>query len=353
LVFEIEKKDMERTMTAQGWLRTTIAASVLAVASVAAAQQNISSSDIQRLQDQAYQAGSEVSRLRSTDPNSAARLETELDDLRDEVVYLKVKMRKEGTVTRSEYSDVRDRLQDLRSRARGESNSSSTWSQGDSSRTGSTSGVNGGVSGGTAGGVSGGVAGGSSTGASGGVYDDRRPSSSSSSRTAIPVGQEIDVRLQAQLTSDTAQVEDRFEATTATDLYRGNEVLIPAGSVMRGVVSSVKRASRTERKGEMTVAFDQITVNGRNYPMRGTVTQALESEGIRGEVGRIGAGSAVGAIIGGIIGGVKGALIGVLVGGGGTIAATEGKDVTLPAGTLLRVRLDSPPNIRSATENPR
>ena len=32
--------------------------------------------------------------------------------------------------------------------------------------------------------------------------------------------------------------------------------------------------------------------------------------------------------------------------GGGTIAATEGKDVTLPAGTILRVRLDTPPNIR-------
>jgi hypothetical protein len=329
-------------MTSQGWLRATIAASVLAIASVATAQQSISSSDIQRLQDQAYQAGSEVSRLRSTDASSAARLETELDDLRDEVIYLKVKMRKEGTVTRSEYSDVRDRLQDLRSRARGESNSSSTWSQGGSARTDTTSGVSGGGSSGTPGGV----AGGSSNGGSGGVSDDRRPTSSPNSRTAIPAGQEIDVRLQGQLTSDTAQVEDRFEATTAADLYRGNEVLVPAGSVMRGVVSSVKRASRTERKGEMTVAFDQITVNGRNYPMRGTVTQALESEGIRGEAGRIGAGSAVGAIIGGIIGGVKGALIGVLVGGGGTIAATEGKDVTLPAGTLLRVRLDSPPNIR-------
>ena len=130
------------------------------------------------------------------------------------------------------------------------------------------------------------------------------------------------------------------------DLYRGNDVLIPAGSVLRGVVSSVNRASRTDRKGQLTVAFDQIAVNGRTYPMRGTVTQALESEGIRGEAGRIGAGSAVGAIIGGIMGGVKGALIGVLIGGGGTIAATEGKDVTLPPGTILRVRLDTPPNIR-------
>jgi hypothetical protein len=179
------------------------------------------------------------------------------------------------------------------------------------------------------------------------VDDERRPTrQSSDNRSGIPVGQEIDVRLQAPLTSDTAQVEDRFEATTAADLYRGNEVLIPAGSLVRGVVSSVKRASRTERKGELTVAFDQVTINGRSYPMRGTVTQALESDGIRGEAGRIGAGSAVGAIIGGIMGGVKGALIGVLIGGGGTIAATEGKDVTLPAGTVLRVRLDTPPNIR-------
>jgi len=162
----------------------------------------------------------------------------------------------------------------------------------------------------------------------------------------LATGQEIDVRLQKELTSDTAQVEDRFEATTAVDLYRGNDVLIPAGSMMRGVVSSVNRASRTDRKGSMTVAFDQVTVNGRAYPMRGTVTQALESEGIKGEIGRIGAGSAVGAIIGGIIGGTKGALLGVLIGGGGTIAATEGKDVHLPAGTLLRVRMDTPPNIR-------
>jgi hypothetical protein len=115
---------------------------------------------------------------------------------------------------------------------------------------------------------------------------------------------------------------------------------------VRGIVSSVNRASRTDRKGSLTLSFDQVTVNGRSYPMRGTVTQALESEGIRGEVPRIGVGSAVGAIIGGIIGGGKGALIGVLVGAGGTLAATEGKDVTLPAGTVLRVRLDSPPALR-------
>jgi len=325
-------------MTAKGWLRTVIAAGALSVAGVATAQQSVSSSDIQRLQDQVYQANSEVGRLRSTDSTLASRLENELDDLRDEIVYLKVKMRKEGSVNRTEYSDVRDKLQDLRARARGESaQGGATYSRPDDRQRGT------------------GIGSGSGSGSSTGVYDDRRSTSSSSSsrtqsgRSAIPTGQEIDVRLQTQLSSDNAQVEDRFEATTAADLYEGNTVLIPAGSVMRGVVSSVNKATRTDRKGSLTVAFDQVTINGRSYPMRGTVTQALESEGIRGEAGRIGAGSAVGAIIGGIVGGVKGALLGVLIGGGGTIAETEGKDVTLPPGTILRVRMDSPPEITASS----
>ena len=154
------------------------------------------------------------------------------------------------------------------------------------------------------------------------------------------------MRLERELTSDTAQVEDRFTATTVVDLYQGNDVLIPAGSTLRGVVSSVNKASRTDRKGSLTVAFDQVTVRGRSYPIHATVTQALESEGIKGEVGKIGAGAGVGAIIGGILGGAKGALLGVLIGGGGTIAATEGKDVTLPAGSLLRVKFDQPVQIR-------
>jgi hypothetical protein len=112
------------------------------------------------------------------------------------------------------------------------------------------------------------------------------------------------------------------------------------------VVSSVDKATRTDRKGSMTVAFDQITVHGREYPMRGTVTQAIESEGVKGEVGKIGAGAGVGAILGGILGGAKGALLGVLIGGGGVVAATPGKDVTLPAGTVLRVRFDQPLTVR-------
>jgi hypothetical protein len=294
----------------------------LGVAAPATAQTAVTTADIQRLQDEVYQASTDVSRLRTSDALQAGRLQDELDTLREDVIYLKVKLRKENTVSRGEYTQVRDQLQDLRARARGESRGSTPRA--------STSTTTAGVP----------------PTESAPIYDDRsRPTTTRQGQRGIPVGQEIDVRIQTELTSDTAQVEDRFEATTIVDLYQGDRVLIPAGSLMRGLVTSVNRASRTDRKGSLTVSFNQITVGGRNYPMRGTVTEAIESSGIKGEIGRIGAGSAVGAIIGGIIGGVKGALLGVLIGGGGTMVATEGKDVTLPAGTILRVRMDTPPEI--------
>jgi len=289
---------------------------IVGVGSPASTQVAVTTADIQRLQDAAYEIAGDIARLRSRASEAAVRPQTELDDLRDEITYLKVKMRKERNVSRNEYAELRDRLEDLRSRARGDE----------------------------VGAARSGAPGAASTG--GTRAGDRGAPSRAAGRNEVPVGTEIDVRLQSPLNSGTAQVEDRFEATTVVDLLSGDDVLIPAGSVLRGVVSSVDKASRTDRKGSLTVAVDQITVRGRSYPMRGTVTQALESEGLRGEAARIGTGAGVGAIIGGILGGVRGALAGILIGGGGVIAATEGKDVNLPAGTVLRVRFDSPLTLR-------
>jgi hypothetical protein len=167
-----------------------------------------------------------------------------------------------------------------------------------------------------------------------------------SSRGTIPAGQELDVRLQTTLSSETATPEQRFEATTAVDVTQDGAVLIPAGSVVRGVVTAVERPGRLERVGRLTLSFDQMTVRGRDYPIRGMATQVFESGGIRDEVGTAGAGAGVGGVIGGLIGGVKGAVLGAVIGAGGAIAATEGKDVQLPAGSIIRIRMDSPVRVR-------
>ena len=84
-------------------------------AGVAAQQQpSVTQADIQRLQDNVYLADRDISQLRSRDARARRSSQTELDDLRDEVVYLKVKLRKERTLARTEYADVRDRIEDLR-----------------------------------------------------------------------------------------------------------------------------------------------------------------------------------------------------------------------------------------------
>jgi hypothetical protein len=238
--------------------------------------------------------------------------EQEMNEIRDDLGYLRVKARRGETVTRTDRQRLSDRVERFLTRINNNNNASNRVGDYDRDRD---------------------------------RVGDRTTTDRGrigSTRTLeIPSGTEVDVRLVTPLTSDTAQVEDRVEATTMVDLYNGNTVIVPAGSTISGWVTSVDRASRTDRKGSLTIEFNRVRINNRTYDTKAYVTQALESEGLKGEAGRIGAGSAVGAIIGGILGGVKGAVAGILIGGGGVIAATEGKDVHLPEGTVLRVRFDS------------
>lgn len=272
---------------------------VLGLGTASAQNQSVSPTDVQRLQDALADAARDVSGATVRDAALGARLEGELNDLRDETAYIRVKLRKKEPVARTDYFDLRDKIDDLRTRARGEGSRPS-----------------------------------------GGAPAGR------TSSLDVPAGTELDVRLSQTLSSSANLVEDRFEATTMVDLREGDTIIVPAGSVMRGIVSGVTKTSRSERTGRLTLAFDQVTIGRRAIAIKATVTNTIESEGIKGEAGRVGAGAGIGGIIGGILGGAKGAIAGILIGGGGTVAATEGKDVELPAGSILRVRLDSGLNLR-------
>jgi outer membrane murein-binding lipoprotein Lpp len=294
-----------------------LAGSALAVP---AAAQDMTASDVQRLEQTVDQIYSELTQMRARDRSAARAWQAELNELDEEVTYLKVKLRRERRVSRADFIDVRDRIENLRNRIGGD----------DRNRVGDDRNRVGGND----------------------TVNPRTTNSGSTTNRAtgpgmIPVGTELDVRLRNALSSETAQVEDRFEATTVVDLREDGRVLIPAGATVRGVVTSVQKAGRIERKGSLALSFDQITINGRNYPIRGSVAEVLESGGYREDAEKIGTGAAVGGIIGGILGGLKGALAGVLIGGGGVVAATEGEDVDVAPGTVLRMRLDEPLNVRA------
>jgi hypothetical protein len=101
---------------------------VIAIAVPATAAQianPVTQSEIQGLQDDAYLADRDVSQLRTRDQARANQLATRLDDLRDEVIYLKVKLRKEGAVSRTEFNDLKSRIDGVRSEARGNAPSGS------------------------------------------------------------------------------------------------------------------------------------------------------------------------------------------------------------------------------------
>ncbi len=294
----------------------TLGAIVLA-SNVAFAQVAIDMATLERRVEDAQTASEE---------SNAAGDEQEMNEIRDDLGYLRVRARRGLAVTRTERQRLSDRVDRFLTRINNSNNNNNN------NNNASNRGVidrrdqpaN------------------RTTDRSGNRTSDRNNDRIGSMRNLeIPSGTEVDVRLVTGLTSDTAKVEDRVEATTMVDLYRGNDMIVPSGSVLTGWVTSVDRASRTDRQGKMTIEFNRVRINNRNYDTKAYVTQALESDGIKGEAGRISAGSAVGAIIGGLLGGVKGAVAGILIGGGGVIAATEGKDVHLPEGTVLRVRFDS------------
>ena len=187
----------------------------------AAAQAPVTGADIQRLQDNVTEIAGSISAVRNRDPRLASSLQSRLEDLSDEITYLKVKLRKDSTVSRAEYIDLLDRIDRLRSEAR----------------------------------------------------NPPLPAQETrASATEIPVGTEFDVRLQTHLNSGTAKVEDRFDATTLAPFGKNGRVLVPAGSVMRGIVSSVTPAGRgIDRKGSMTLLLDRFTIDGRTYSIRATV----------------------------------------------------------------------------------
>ena len=259
---------------------------------------SVTQADIQRLQDNVYLADRDISQLRSRDATRATQLQTELDDLRDEVVYLKVKLRKERTLSRTEYADVRDRIEDLRSRARGDVASHVARTVASLIRRRALQRPRHRLRAGTR-----------ATPATDRSFDNDNDAPAA---LEIPVGTEIDVRLQNRLNSGTAQVEDRFEAHDARRRQRRR----PRGDSgrrrsMRGVVTAVEPATRTNRTaqddGELRSGHgERPLLSDSRHGDAGDRRRRHQGRGRRESA----AGAGVGAIIGGILGGFKGALAG-------------------------------------------
>lgn len=197
----------------------------------------------------------------------------------------------------------------------------------------------------------------SSTTADGQARRGRRPviqrRSAGTNTALVPVGTNLRVRLNNDISSKDSRIGDRFTAT----------VVNPArydGARVTGHVSSIRKSGRVQGRTTMVLAFDSIELQeGGSGPMRAQVVRIYESgsdsagkvdeegrveSGSRGKqtLKRGGIGAAAGAIIGGIAGGGKGAAIGLILGGAGgagSIAINGSKELKLENGTEMLIRV--------------
>jgi hypothetical protein len=95
----------------------------------------------------------------------------------------------------------------------------------------------------------------------------------------IPIGTELRLVLPDHLDAPTTSKEVWFDATTLTAVAHGNRVMIPAGSVIRGSLRRLDRGSRTERRDGVVVVLREIAVDGRIYAADLQVIEALATDG--------------------------------------------------------------------------
>ena len=168
-----------------------------------------------------------------------------------------------------------------------------------------------------------------------------------------------------EISSKTDKPGATVTASVASDVTDASgRVVIPAGSRVTMTVTEIHESeNKGDKTGKLTLTPTSVQIGSESHAIDGSAVALERTLRDRktngGDVAKVGAGTAIGAvagrviggntkgaIIGGIIGGVKGALAGILIGGGGVIAATDGQDVDLAAGSVLRVRLDSPLTLR-------
>ncbi len=174
------------------------------------------------------------------------------------------------------------------------------------------------------------------------------------SAVVVPTGSVIAIRSNETIDSRTAREEQTFPAEVQQDvLGSSGEVLIPKGSEASLILRKVS-AGGTTSSPELTLDLNSVTVNGQRYMVSTADMERGNDRGIgknkrTGEY--IGGGAAVGTLLGAIAGGGKGALIGAIAGAaaGGTVQVlTKGKEVRVPAETVLKFKLDQPLHLEPA-----
>jgi hypothetical protein len=192
------------------------------------------------------------------------------------------------------------------------------------------------------------------------------PAVHAQSGQVIP-GTQVRLTLVNGLSTTVAREGDPFTATVAEPVFVGNELVLPAGAIVHGTVSSVERPklfAMFRGGASMNINFSSIEVASRIFPARmsilsiysGSIDTRKErkdvktvegvvveqnNKDIKGDIEDVALGTAGGSVVGLVFSRVvRGTVIG-LVGGSAYVVAKKGKEVDLPAQTGMLVRMDT------------
>lgn len=172
----------------------------------------------------------------------------------------------------------------------------------------------------------------------------------------IPNGTRISATLQKPVNTKASQIGDPVYLTvTSPSQYRD--------AVIEGRIVEAENSGRFSGRANVTVGFDTIRLNGRNYQFAGIIesvrttngdTVSVNNEGVIRDSNqttktatRAGIGAVIGGIIGAIAGGGSGAAIGAGVGAGagaGTVLIAGRDAIELGAGSTFEITSTSPAN---------
>src|SRR5215813_10594482 len=177
------------------------------------------------------------------------------------------------------------------------------------------------------------------------------------SARVIPAGTVIPVNLTSRISTKHAKDGDGIYAQTVVPIAVKNEILIPAGSFLRGKISHVTQPGRIKGRAELTFSFQNMTLpTGASFEIYaslggtgGTVERKGEATVVRdkGDDGEeVLTDSAKGAGTGAVVGGAaKGAAVGAAAGAAGSGLAAlirRGDALVLEPGTMIEIVLDRP-----------
>jgi hypothetical protein len=178
-------------------------------------------------------------------------------------------------------------------------------------------------------------------------------------------GTEIRLVLLNGLSTNVNRDGDPFEAMVAAPVFLGNQLLLPAGTHVRGIVSRVygpKRFNLIRGQAAMVLQFQSIQLGGVSIPCEMSILEIQKStqdpkrrkdlgieEGsilqekpdIKGDIETAALATGGGSVVGAVFSHVARGLLLGMGGGAAYVLIRKGKDVSLPAQTAFRVRLDT------------